>query len=149
MKPTKRRVVVRTERGWGGHFICAYRCRFRRNTLLECGEIRIVVSTVGSMWHWQAKEGDGKSDTIGHDRYSETMVFHSDPKDARYHDADVGRGEVPFEAPWSIDHDDADDEANAMHEAVVAELTTRLLAGDKLPTYDERYEAECSGKVTP
>jgi len=118
-------VVQRTERGWGGHFCCAHRCLFRRNTLLEYKDIKIVVSTVGMM---QSLIGEGFEE-IGYNRYYETMAFHSDPEEPRYHDADVSR-EVPFDSPWSIDRLDADDEANAMHEAVVKEIASRLLQGE-------------------
>jgi hypothetical protein len=65
--------VKRTERGWGGYFICAKYCRFRRNTLLQYGDRRIVVSTVGN-YHTQ----DGKLETIGaFGRYYETMAFEA------------------------------------------------------------------------
>ncbi len=125
-------MVKRTERGWGGHFICGDRCWFRRNTLLEYHDIKIVVSTVGAMRDWSAKgfpNDDVSFDTIGHNRYYETMAFHSDTMDTRYHDADVSR-EITFNSPWCIDHLDADDEANAMHETVVYEISNGLLNGE-------------------
>ena len=119
--------VKRTERGWGGHFICANRCRFRRNTLLEFDGVMIVVSTVGLL---ENRNGKG-FDTIGAGgRMFETMAFHADPNDTRYHDADVSR-QVYFNSPWSInDKTDADDLANEMHETVVDEISSRLLAGE-------------------
>lgn len=116
--------VIRQERGWAGHFICADDCRFRRNTLLTYKDIRIVVSTVGLM------EFDGEFREIGPNRYFETMAFHGDPNDKRYYDADVSRG-VQFDSKWAIGEIDADDQANEMHEAVVAEISTKLENGYK------------------
>lgn len=124
--------VKRTERGWAGHFICAHHCMFRRNTLLECGDIKIVVSTVGMMRDIRAKN-EHKFETIGINRYFETMAFHAKPQDTRYHDADVTR-EVRFESPWAIDKLDADDRANDMHEAAVAEIANKLAAGETFST---------------
>lgn len=125
--------VAREERGWAGHFICAHRCRFRRNTLLTCGARRIVVSTVGAM---ESHRGDS-FDEIGYKRYYETMAFAA-TFEAGYWDADVSR-QVSFAGPWRVDHVDqaADAEANAMHEAVVAELAAKLAAGEPLEGEDE------------
>jgi len=122
--------VIRTERGWGGHFIYVNRCLFRRNTLLEYNNTKIVVSTVGLMIdiHAPGYPNGITFDTIGHNRYYETMAFHSKEEDIRYHDADVSRN-VSFDSPWTISEIDADDLANEMHEAVVTELTSRLLSG--------------------
>lgn len=118
-----------TERGWAGHFFCADKCSFRRNTLIEYDDIKIVVSTVGLM-----ESIDGKKfKQIGYDRYYETMAFHSDPNDTRYHDIDVEK-EITFESKWSINKIDADDEANYMHETVVKEICSRLEMGDKFNT---------------
>ncbi|NCC53382.1 MAG: hypothetical protein EOM20_19520 [Spartobacteria bacterium] len=115
--------VKRTERGWAGHFCCSYKCLFHRNTLLECGDVKIVVSTVGFMKY------KNRIETIGHKRYFETMAFHSDPADERYYDIDVTR-QVTFSSPWAISEVDADDKANDMHEAVVKEITKRLRNGE-------------------
>ena len=71
------------ERGWAGHFICADKCRFRRNTLLTYKDRKWVVSTVGAMYV------NFELDTIGAYRYFETMAFWA--KDDQYNDADVRR----------------------------------------------------------
>lgn len=120
-----KRAVVRQERGWGGHFICAERCLFRRNTLLTCDDTKIVVSTVGLM---RARDEKG-FDEIGYRRYYETMAFHATATDTKYHDADVSR-QVYFSSPWAIDRLDADNEANDMHEIVVKEISERLIEGE-------------------
>lgn len=118
------KIIKCTERGWAGHFVCSHLCRFRRNTLLEYGDKKIVVSTVGLM------DGDNKNrfERIGVDRYFETMCFYADPEDTRYHDIDVSR-QIFFDSPWEIGETNADDKANEMHETVVAEMAGKLAKG--------------------
>ena len=124
-------IVRRTERGWPGHFICAHLCIFHRNTLLEYGEARIVVSTVGMMRD-PLKEGSFQE--IGLNRYYETMAFHAKKCILdKYWDADVTR-EVNFQSPWYVEELGADDKANDMHENVVFEIINGLWEG--------RYRAE-------
>lgn len=125
--------VKRTERGWAGHFIGAASCRFRRNTLLESGETRIVVSTVGLM---DSPLRDRQFMEIGFQRYYETMAFHAERVTDRYWDADVTR-QVNFVSPWAIDTTDADDRANDMHETVVVEIEAGLGCGETYCTEGE------------
>ena len=122
-------VVKRTERGWAGHFICCKDCLFRRNTLLEKGEEKIVVSTVGGYRY------NDKLDTIGSGgRYYETMAFKAH-KEGPYWEANVGE-QISFESEWDICAaspddlpNDVDNRADRMHEAVVEELSNKLLIG--------------------
>ena len=125
-------LVKTTERGWAGHFICAYKCQFKRNTLLEYKDIKIVVSTVGEMLQDVNKR---KYDTRGVGRNYETMAFHSDPKDTKYNDADVSR-RVSFDSEWQIKELGKDNEANDMHENVVDEIRKGLISGD---TYNHNF----------
>lgn len=121
--------VKRTERGWAGHFICASRCAFRRNTLLELNDVRIVVSTVGN--YRSESSGKEKIETIGSNRYYETMAFYAH-KDGPYWEADVQK-QIDFEADWGIwDKVEADSDLKAddMHEKVVKEIVAKLESGE-------------------
>jgi len=136
--------VRRTERGWAGHFCAAQYCQFRRNTLLEYGDIKIVVSTVGNYQPPSLQETENKSkrewqQQIGFDRYYETMAFHSKDYDFYYHDADVNK-EINFYSNWQIRilNEKSDKPANEMHENVVKEITERLLSGDKFEIKGEK-----------
>ena len=110
--------VKRTERGCAGYFIPGERCLFRRNTLLEYDDQKIVVST------------KRKFIEMGHKRHYETMAFHSDLNDTVYFDIDVTRP-VDFSSKWSIEDitDTSDLDANQMHEVVVDEISERMLNG--------------------
>lgn len=134
--------VVRTERCWPGHFICATKCGLRRNTLLQCGDVAIVVSTVGAM---RDRPGSDIGE-IGYHRACETMAFHAH-QNGPYLDADVLR-QVAFDAPWGISMKDYNREdfqgdlrTDEMHEAVVAEITARLAAGETFPSEEESEDA--------
>jgi len=115
--------VKRTERGWAAHFICVGRCAFRRNTLLQCGRKRIVVSTVGDM----RLKDDGEIEEIGLERFYETMAFHA-VYEKPYWEANIER-EVSFESPWSLEGpitQESDLAANDMHERVVQEISRQM-----------------------
>lgn len=123
--------VKRTERGWAGHYICSSRCLFRRNTLIECGQVRIVVSTVGLKE--SLSEESEKFEPVGCDHYFETAAFHAEWS-GRYWDADVCRqlSLSSLGLPCQIFELDAADLANEMHETVVSELMNRMQAGETL-----------------
>lgn len=116
-------MVNRIERGWCGHFVGGANCKFRRNTLLDRGDCKIVVSTVGNYCP-HGYELDAYPVQLAVGRYYETMAFHSDAND----DADLMQ-QIPITSDWSIAYADADFLANAMHETVVAEVTEKLLQG--------------------
>ena len=113
-----------TERGWAGHFICSNRCRFRRNTLLEYQDKKVVVSSVGLM---ENSDGTG-FEPISINRCFETMCWYADLEDTRYYDIDVEK-QIYFDSPWCINEMDADDKANVMHDNVVKEIANKLISG--------------------
>ena len=87
------------ERGWAGHFILANRCRFRRNTILTCKQIKIVVSSVG-LQEQLDKQG---FDEISRNCHFETRAFYAKTDDTRYHDGDV-MCPVSFDSPWPVSY---------------------------------------------
>lgn len=117
--------VTTTERGWPGHYICAGRCLFRRNTLVEGPGGRVVVSTVG-----HGRDPNGSWHIVGAGlneyRYYETMVFDAQDE-GPYVDANVscqrddykGRCGIYAKTPDDLP-EDVDNQANKMHEDVVA-----------------------------
>ena len=132
--------VKRTDRGWAGHFICASRCRYRRNTLLEAGRVRVVVSSVGLLERREYDKpdkdllallgGTDQFDTIGAGgRMYETMAFHA-KREGPYWEADVQR-DVHFTSPWSLNEckHESDLKMDKQHERVVAEISRKMAAG--------------------
>ena len=120
-----------TERGWAGHFICSGQCRFRRNTLIEYGDKKWVVSTVGNLWHPQTSE----LMKIGADRWYETMAFEACNK-LGYIDADISK-ELDIESECGLyaatkeelyeKYPLMDNVANEMHENVVKEMIAKIV----------------------
>ena len=130
--------VITQERGWAGHFICSNDCTFRRNTLITCGDIKWIVSTVGCM---RAKFDlppffkAGDVEEIGANRWYETMAFESLYDE--YDDADVQKeinidsvcgiyGDTFEEAKSKYDKD-LDIVANEMHDNIVKELSAKIV----------------------
>ena len=113
-----------TERGWAGHFIGSSSCRYHRNTLIEFGNKRIVVSTVGNY----RPDYDNADNQIGCNRYYETMAFEA-KKEGVYWEADVSK-QVYFESDWAIGElkQETDLKADQMHNKVVEELSKSIIS---------------------
>jgi len=111
-----------TYRGWPGHFICGDRCVFHLNSLLECGDLKIVVSTVGML-----KTENGNYDTIGCDRYYETMAFVA-KRENEFYDANVNKQlEIESRCCWGKLKDEW--KANKGHWKVIEEIKNKMLNG--------------------
>ena len=118
-----------TERGFAGHFCASQHCLYHRNTLIEYGDKRIVVSTVGNYQPPYLKDKSKKSDIdnqIGYGRYYETMAFKAKWEEP-YWEAEVS-SEIPFESDWTVNEleFDSDAKADIMHDNVVKELSKTI-----------------------
>lgn len=118
--------IKQTERGWPGHFCCSERCVFHRNTLLQYGETRIVVSTVGD---FLINPSDRDYTTLGGGRYYETMIFHAENTGTPW-DADVTR-EITISLPTSVFEQFAVNAPDIMHNNAVEEIKKGLLLNVK------------------
>lgn len=112
-------LVTRTERGWPGHFCAARHCEYRRNTLIEMGLEKVVVSTVGMFRDPVSNE----LETLGTDRYFETMAYTAITNGHIWH-SDFSK-EVRFKSPWQLSALDMA-AADRLHETVVTEIMSRL-----------------------
>lgn len=120
MAKIRAKEVVETWRGWQGHFICE--CYWHLNTLLDLGGFKIVVSTVGMY-----KDQNGKHDTIGLNRYWETMAFESDY--GEWDDINVSK-QVYFDSEWAWANKEDEKLAQAGHYKVVEEIKAKMLSGE-------------------
>jgi hypothetical protein len=110
--------ITTTERGWPGHFPCADRCAFRRNTLVSHEDGRsLVVSSVGAF----RPRVSEPIEHIGADRYYECMVFRGQQDKHGYIDADVCR-QCSVDMPWALGLlvPQSDAYANKQHDEIVA-----------------------------
>ncbi len=129
MSGTETRLVTTTERGWPAHFVGADACTFRRNTLLQCGDNAVVVSTVGN---YRPPSMNGGSSEIGVRAFYETLALRA-YQEGPYLEGDAGQ-RIEFDAPGILGLDPALDSyadyaANIMHNDVVEEVSAKLLAG--------------------
>jgi hypothetical protein len=116
--------VIVTERGYSAHFCLSERCRFVRNTLLEYGDNKLIVSTVGRM----RSLDDKKYERTNASAYYETMVFKAvyiepyweiDPLSELYIDG------VPRELTEDICHE-SDFKADLIHDNMVNHIKTNM-----------------------
>lgn len=126
----KKKEVILEERGWPGHYVwCSY-CEFRRNSLVTCEDVNIVVSTVG----FQTKQSDTDPFSfevveIAIGRHYETMAFVAD--NSEHKNADIDR-KIELGCKWEINLEGETEkhlEADDMHGEAVMWVADQLLNG--------------------
>lgn len=113
--------VRRTEYGWIGYFCVAADCMFRRSTLLEYKDVKIIVFTIGDYIH-----GHNVSE-IDSGTYYETKVLYVDQENVNnsYYVPDINKP-IKTKCPSTISEMNKAMEANKMHEDIVEEIECRL-----------------------
>lgn len=137
---TIKRNVKRTERGWHGHFDKSDKCLFSRNTLLETGDIRYVISTLGAYCPEEPEAGCEKINPHG---YYETLIFEAKQNEV-YWDIDSEKQLInPAGIPWYLEfmNFNADKDANEMHEETVTAVSSILEKGGFLQQMYPSLEA--------
>lgn len=136
-KPMDTRPKIKiTERGWVDrvHLLDCIRCRFCRNTLIEGEGERCVVSTLGAR-HRAYQESLEPLDEMAGGIYYETRACEAFLESYRGAVRWSGDGErdVPLDGRVQLCADsasdlpaDADQQANDMHDAAVAEIVARI-----------------------
>ena len=123
--------VKRTERGQAGHYFGARYCLFRRNTLIEYGNKKQIVSTVGNY----ISPLTHKKNTITGNKWYETVAYVA-YQNGCYIDIDSNQ-KIPINSECAIKGETIqelatnypegiDNAANDMHEQVVAEMMERI-----------------------
>lgn len=121
-----------TERGWIGHYCLGDRCLFRRNTLIEHNNEKIVVSSVGNQINIHAKDYpnvvtiEPLQQHNGKKMFFETKVFKAD--DSPYMDADISQ-ELTYESEPVDCYTILDMDWDAFHDRVVEEMKLKIEGG--------------------
>jgi len=102
--------------------------------LVESGDIRVIVSTVGKLLPKDFFLGKGGDyETISYETYYETMVFRATLAEEYYWDWDGDSDNMlSIKGKHRVDHMDitSDKEAQEMHEAAVQEIVDRICSGE-------------------
>lgn len=126
VRPVDKPQVTRTERGWPAHFVGRVHCNYHRNTLLEYAGHRVIVSTIGQ---YMPLGSGGQIKQIGLNRYYETRVFFAAFEDP-YWEIDLEIENVDSKCEVGRCDRGADNDADEMHEAVVAEIMEKMSRPD-------------------
>ncbi len=116
------------ERGWAAHFIRSDQCTFTRNTLVERGTKKIIISTVGA---FKPSVNSEVQPVGGLKHFYETKAFRAVYLNP-YWEADPGK-ELKIMSLSHLNYYryDSDIKANEMHDDVVKEIIKKYFKTKK------------------